>query len=194
MELSKKYKTLFSKYLVNTKERIAHFLSQIGHESGFVLKRENLYYTTIKAARDAFKTPFNGKTDEFVSGYLRNPEKMANYVYANRMGNGNEASGDGWKYRGGGYIMNTGKNQYQWLTDVTGIDFVGQPNLILEEANSLIAALEFWKLNKLNDLADKGDIDGISDIINIGRKTVAYGDANGFAHRKVLFNHYMNVA
>lgn len=190
MNLHKLYRTQFSKYYVDTKIRICHFLSQIGHESGFVLQRENLYYTTIAAARNAFKTPFKGKTDAFVSQYLRNPEKMANYVYANRMGNGNEASGDGWKFRGGGYLHNTGRNEYQRLTDRTGIDFVGRPNLILEEANAVIAALLYWHDAKLNAYADKDDIDSISDIINIGRKTKAYGDANGFAHRKVLLDNF----
>ncbi len=190
MDLHKKYRTLFNRYYVDTKLRITHFLAQIGHESGFVLKRENLYYTTILAARNAFKTPFKGKTDSFVTLYLRNPEKMANYVYANRMGNGNEASGDGWKYRGGGYLHNTGRNEYQRLTDKTGIDFVGRPNLILEEPNAIIAALLYWSDNNLNKNADKDDIDSVSDIINIGRKTEAYGDANGFAHRKVLLDNF----
>lgn len=190
MNLNIKYKTLFLKYGLNTVLRIAHFLAQIGHESGFILQREGLYYTTIEGLRKTFKSPFLGKTDEFVSQYLRNPEKCANYVYANRMGNGNEASGDGWRFRGGGLLQNTGRKMFQWLTNRTGIDFIGQPNLILIEANAMIAALEFWKENNLNILADKDDIDGISDIINIGRKTKAYGDSNGFAHRLVLLNFY----
>lgn len=192
--LAKKYKSLFVKYGLNTILRISHFLAQIGHESGFLLKRENLYYTTVAGLRKNFKTPFRGKSDAFVSQYLRNPEKCANYVYANRMGNGDEASGDGWRFRGGGYLQNTGRNQFQWLTDVTGIDFVGQPNLILIEANALIAALEYWKINNLNIHADNDDIDAISDIINIGRKTMAYGDSNGFAHRKTLLTHFKNEA
>jgi putative chitinase len=194
MNLATKYKTVFNKYNVNTKLRQAHFLAQIGHESGFQLKREGLYYTTIVGLKKTFKSPFKGKSDAFVIQYLRNPEKCANYVYANRMGNGNEASGDGWKYRGGGYLQNTGKNQFQHLTNITVIDFVGQPNLILEEANAVIAALVYWNDNKLNLLADKDDVDGVSDVINIGRKTIAYGDSNGFAHRKLLLDHFKTVA
>ena len=192
--LAKKYKSLFENYALNTVLRISHFLAQIGHESGFILKREDLYYTSISGLRKTFKTPFKGKSDAFVSQYLRNPEKCADYVYANRMGNGNEASGDGWRFRGGGYLQNTGRNQFTWLTNVTGIDFIGQPNLILIEANAMIAALEYWKANDLNSYADKDDIDALSDIINIGRKTVAYGDSNGFAHRKILLTHFKNEA
>jgi putative chitinase len=190
MNLHIKYKSLLEKYDLNTLLRKAHFFAQIGHESGFISQRENLYYTTIKGLCNTFKSPFKEKSDAFVSQYLRNPEKCANYVYANRMGNGNEASGDGWKYRGGGYLQNTGKKMYEWLTNKTGIDFINQPNLILIEANSLIAALEYWKVNNLNILADEDNIDAISDIINIGKKTKSYGDSNGFAHRKKLLAYY----
>jgi putative chitinase len=190
MNLQIKYKTLFSRYGLSTKLRISHFLAQIGHESGFIARRESVYYTTVEGLRKTFYSPFKKKSDAFVSQYLRNSEKCANYVYANRMGNGNEASGDGYKFRGGGLLQNTGKNQFKWLTEVTGIDFIGNPNLIIEEVNALIAALEYWKANNLNRLADKDDLDGISDIVNIGRETTAYGDSNGFAHRKILLNHF----
>jgi putative chitinase len=183
MELYEKYKTLFGTYYLNTPLRIAHFMGQAQAESGLKSVRESCYYKTIKGLRATFKSPFKGKTDAFVSLYLKDSEKCANYVYANREGNGNEASGDGFKFRGGGIFQNTFKNMYLKLTKDTRIDFIGNPDIITQEANAVIAALEYWKNNKLNNLADKDDLDGISDIINIGRKTIKIGDANGYEHR-----------
>lgn len=184
MELLEKYKSLFDEAEVNTPLRKQHFITQIDAESKLVSKRESLYYKTIAGLRNAFKTPFKGKTDAFVSQYLKNTEKCANYVYANREGNGNEKSGDGHKYRGGGFLQNTFKNGYKKLTEDTGIDFLGNPNLIIIEENAIIAALNYWTENNLNELADQDNLDSISDIINIGHKTRAVGDANGYIHRK----------
>lgn len=193
MNFKKKYKTLLLGYYINTKLRYDHFMAQIEHESDLELVREGMYYKTIGSLRDTFKSPFKGKSDSFVSQYLRNPEKLANYVYANRNGNGNEASGDGWKYRAGGYLGVTGKGNYLVLSKDTGIDFVGNPDLILLEANSLISALWYWKNHNLNALADKDDLEGISDIINIGSRTKKIGDSNGFADRKSNYEKYKGL-
>lgn len=186
MNLAKKYKSLLNSYGVNTPLRISHFMAQIEHESGLELVRESCYYKTIQGLRATFYTPFKGKTDAFVKQYLKNTEKCANYVYANRMGNGNEASGDGFKYRGGGFLQNTGQDMYAELQEDTKIPFLDNPDLILEEANAMICALHYWKKNDLNDFADTDDLDGISDRINIGRDTQKVGDANGYEHRKQL--------
>lgn len=183
MELYNKYKTLFNKYEVNTPLRIAHLMAVLDHESGIKPIEEGLYYTTIKALRSAFYTPFKGKSDAFVSGYLRNSKKLANYVYANRGGNGDVESGDGYRYRGRGYIQTTLKNQYEALKRSTGIDFVKNPDLLLEEPNAVIGALEYWKQNGLNKYADKDNVDHVSDIVNKGRITATYGDSNNFEDR-----------
>jgi putative chitinase len=177
MRLDLKYNALLNGYHINTPLRIAHFMAQIEHESGLKLVRESLYYTTVKGLRDTFYTPFKGKTNLFVAQYLRNSEKCANYVYANRGGNGNEESGDGFKYRGGGYIQTTFKNGYLKLEKDTRIPFCANPDLILIEANSMISACEFWKNNKLNDLADTDNINSITKRIN--------GGFNGLEDRKV---------
>ena len=108
------------------------------------------------------------------------------------MGNGNQDSEDGYKYRGGGYIQGTGKDFYSNLSKATGIDFVNNPDLILIEENAITAALWFWKIHGLNELADKDNLDAISDIINIGHQTVKIGDANGFANRKDLLIKFKN--
>lgn len=184
MQLFEKYKSLFEKYGVCTPLRIAHFMAQIEAESGLIPKRESLYFKTVQGLRSTFKTPFLGKSDDFVSKYLKDSVKCANYVYANRGGNGPEASGDGFKYRGGGLLQNTFKNGYQRLKDKTGFDFVADPNIILDEEKALICALLFWRDNGLNKYADADDLDAVSDQINIGRQTEKEGDSNGYAHRK----------
>lgn len=183
LNTAKKYKTLLERHRINTPLRLAHFFAQLDHESNLEAKRESLYYSSAARAKDIFKSPFKNKDVNFISQYLKNSQKMANYVYANRMGNGNEASGDGYKYRGGGMMQHTGANEYKILQARTGILFYDNPELIEDEANALIAAIDYWNRLGLSNLADKDDIDGISDLINIGRQTDTYGDSNGFKDR-----------
>lgn len=184
MQLYDKYRTMFSLYGVDTPLRKSHFMAQIDHESNLKPQRESLYYTDANRAKNIFKTPFKGKSLEFVSKYLRDSEKMANYVYANRMGNGDEFSGDGYKYRGGGFLQHTGKYEYERLTKESGVDYVNNPELLETEADAVISALSYWKRNNLNKYADIDDLDGVSDLVNIGRKTVKVGDANGYKDRQ----------
>jgi putative chitinase len=172
MELFKKYKTLFDSYHVNTPLRIAHFMSQIEHESGLKPISENLNYSA-KGLLNTFSKYFT--TTKLANDYARQPEKIANKVYASRMGNGDEASGEGWAFRGRGFIQLTGKSNYILLSKDTRIDFLNNPDLLLQEPNALIAALWFWNKNKLNDLADKDDAKGITRRIN--------GGFNGLDHR-----------
>lgn len=179
MELQKKYKSLLDNYYVNTPLRLAHFFAQIDHESGLKPISENLNYSP-KRLQAIFKKYFSNPAK--ANEYGGKPQIIANRVYANRMGNGDEQSGDGWKYRGRGFIQITGKNNYIVLSKDTRIDFVSQPDLLLTEANSMISALWFWQKNKLNDLADKNDIVGITKKIN--------GGTNGLEHRKQLLKKY----
>lgn len=181
MTLSDKYKTLLSKYGVNTKLRISHFMAQTEHESGLKPISENLNYSAERLLV-IFPKYFISKED--ANRYARQPEKIANRVYANRMDNGNEASGDGYKYRGRGFIQITGRSNYTELSKDTGIDFVTNPDLLLEEVNSMVSALWFWNKNGLNALADKNDIKAITKRIN--------GGLNGIEHRTQLFNKYYN--
>jgi len=184
MQLYEKYNTLFNNYGLTSALRTANFMAQIDAESGLKPKRESLYFKTIEGLRNTFYTPFKGKSDAFVSQYLKDSVKCANYVYANRGGNGNEASGDGFKFRGGGLIQNTHKDGYQRLKDKTGIDFISNPDFIIEEANAILASLIFWKDNDLNRYADLDDLDAISDQINKGKQTVKEGDSNGYDKRQ----------
>lgn len=160
---------------INTSLRLCHFLAQIIHESGhFKYKSENLNYSA-KALRSVFGKYF--KTDAIANEYARKPEKIANRVYANRMGNGDEASGDGWKYRGRGLIQLTGKCNYDACGKAVGLDLLGNPDLLTESAEaSVLAACWFWNKNGLNQFADKDDITTITKRIN--------GGTNGLEDRK----------
>lgn len=160
---------------INTSLRLCHFLAQIIHESGhFKYKSENLNYSA-KALRSVFGKYF--KTDAIANEYARKPEKIANRVYANRMGNGDEASGDGWKYRGRGLIQLTGKCNYDACGKAIGLDLLGNPDLLTESAEaSVLAACWFWNKNGLNQFADKDDITTITKRIN--------GGTNGLEDRK----------
>lgn len=191
--LFEKYQAQFEKYKVNTPLRIAYFMAQADAESGLVPKRESLYFKTVEGLRDTFKGPFKNKTDSFVRSFLRNSEHCANYVYANRGGNGDQASGDGFRYRGGGIFQNTFKNGYKLLQEKTGILFYENPDLILEEPNAVIAALEFWKGNNLNKYADLDDLDAVSDQINIGHQTERVGDSNGYDKRVVSLKKWKTI-
>lgn len=188
LELSKKYNTVLNKYGVNSALRRLHFFTQLIAESNGKPQSESLYYTTINGAKNTFYSPFKGKSNTFIASYLRNSEKMANYVYANRGGNGNEVSGDGFKYRGRGFFQNTFKDQYVKLSKELGVDFIKNPDLLNEEANAMLAALIYWRDSNLNKYADVNDLDGVSDVVNIGRKTLKHGDANGFEHRQKVYN------
>ena len=178
MNLQTKYKTLFEKYGLTTKLRIAHFMAQIEHESGLKPISENLNYSASGLIR-VFRKYFS---DVEAINFANQPQKIANRVYANRMGNGNEASGEGWKYRGRGFIQITGKINYFQLANDTDLDCLKNPDLLLQEANAMISALWFWNKAGLNKLADKNDLKGITKKINGGYK--------GLAHRQELLIKY----
>ena len=191
MKLQEKYKTLFEKYGLTTKLRIAHFMAQIEHESGLKPISENLNYSK-EGLLNVFNKYFtddilskNGDIEKLGTStlYARQPEKIANRVYANRMGNGDELSGEGWKYRGRGFLQITGKENYFRLTNDTDLDCLKNPDLLLDEPNAMISALWFWNLKGLNKLADKNDIIGITKKIN--------GGLNGIEHRKELLKKYL---
>jgi len=190
MNLQTKYKTLFEKYGLSSKLRIAHFMAQIEHESGLKPVSENLNYSA-KRMLEIFKHDFDENRDKWLSpkekekvlSLLGSPKKIANFVYANQNGNGNESSGEGWKYRGRGFIQITGKDNYLMLSKDTRIDYLNNPDLLLNESDSLISALWFWNKKGLNKLADKNDIKAITKRIN--------GGYNGLAHRQDLLNKYL---
>lgn len=149
---------------INTPQRISDFLGQCGHETnGFTVLVENLNYG-VAGLLKTFGKYFN---DAQARDYARDQERIANRAYANRMGNGNEASGDGWRYRGRGFIQLTGYDNYlayQEADPVCGC--VAQPDLILQPRWAARSSAHYWHRNGLNALSDAGNFDELTKRIN----------------------------
>ena len=171
------------RYEINTVDRVAAFLAQCGHESAdFTVLRENLNYSA-KGLHATWPTRFI--SEDAAVPYNRNPEAIANKVYSSRLGNGDEASGDGWLYRGRGAIQLTGKANYETFADSLG--------RTLEETVAYTETLEgavesaafFWKRNNLNTLADERNITAMTKKIN--------GGTLGLEERKAHMIHNLEV-
>lgn len=182
MKLYDKFKTLLQREGIATPLRLAHFMAQIDHESGLKPISENLNYSA-ESLRKVFGKYF--PSIEKANEYARKPEKIANLVYANRMGNGDEASGDGWKYRGRGFIQLTGKENYRMLSNFTKTNYLADPDKLLNEADAMVAALWFWNIKNLNLYADRDDVREVTRRIN--------GGFNGLAHRTELLEKYKSI-
>jgi putative chitinase len=159
---------ILPEYDIDTPKRVAAFMAQCGHESGgFTLMQENLNYSA-KGLVGTFKKYF--PTEAHAKPYERKPEMIANRVYANRMGNGDEASGEGWYFRGRGIVQITGKNNYtkcsQSLFESNVL--VENPDLLLESEYAIHSACWFWSAARLNELADIGDMKTMTKRINGG--------------------------
>lgn len=170
-------------YQVNTKARMAAFLAQTGHESGgYRTIEENLNYSADSLER-VFGKYFSAEVP--AAGYHRLPEKIASRVYGARMGNGDEASGEGWKYRGRGIIQITGKNNYRDCGAALELDLVDNPDRLLQPRYAMQSAFWFWDVRKLNGYADAGDFEKITRRIN--------GGLNGHDHRVELHERALEV-
>lgn len=123
---------------------IIAILANIAKESGFKSVRENMNYSSVDRLRTVFGSKFGSMPDADAIQYVNSPEKLANFVYAGTMGNGNVESGDGWKYRGGGYIQLTFANNYRAVGSAIGVDLVSNPNLILDSAVAAKAAVQYF--------------------------------------------------
>lgn len=157
----------FPKYGIITLLRAAHFLSQILHESiNLSATEENLNYSAA-ALMKTWKTRF--PTMALANQYARQPQKIANYVYANRLGNGPRESGDGWRYRGRGPMQATGKDKYIDMTDLLKIDFVANPQLLALPKYGIVFAFQYWKNNNINKLADLDSCEQVTRVINGGQ-------------------------
>jgi putative chitinase len=157
------------KFKINTPLRLAHFLAQCAHESGnFKATKENLNYGAA-GLLSIFKKYF--PTEALAKSYERQPEKIASRVYASRMGNGDEASKEGFKFRGRGYIQLTGKDNYKAFDAMVPEDILANPDLVATKY-PLLSAAWFWNKTSLNALADKGatdaDVTAITKRVNGG--------------------------
>jgi putative chitinase len=166
--------------------RLAHFLAQCGHESGgFRAVQENLNYGA-KGLLSIFKKYF--KTIEKAKAYERKPEKIANLVYGNRMGNGPESSGMGWKFRGRGYIQLTGFENYKLFDATVPEDIIANPDLVATKY-ALASAGFFFKKNNLWSICDRGSS---PDVVTLVTKRVN-GGTIGLADRQKHFKEYYNL-
>lgn len=158
---------LFEEFALSLRPIRAHFfLAQIGHESGgLTITEENLNYT---AARIVKVWPRRFADEAAARPFARNPEGLANNVYANRMGNGPEESGDGWTYRGRGYIQITGRDGYREVGDIANLDLEANPGLASTPGDALRVACSFWRWKDLNPYCDIGDFKKVTRLINGG--------------------------
>jgi predicted chitinase len=167
---------LMQQYQIDTELRIAHFLAQMLHESARMKSvEENLNYSE-QALLKVFVKYF---TPEQAQAYARNPEKIANRVYGGRMGNGDESTGDGYRYRGRGLIQLTGKSNYGKFSPWLGDDVVAQPDLVAAKY-AVHSAVYYWTSNDLNRYADQDDVKKITRAIN--------GGLNGLADRNAILD------
>ena len=174
----------FEEFEINNPKRISMFLAQVGHESGGLRHRkENLNYSAqglnkifpkyfVRAGRDA-------------NQYARNPEAIANVVYANRMGNGDEDSGDGFKFRGRGLIQLTGKTNYSAFAEFMDMDLDAVVEYLETEEGAAMSAGWFWDSRDLNKWADAGDIVKCTRLIN--------GGTIGLADRKKHYEEALHI-
>jgi putative chitinase len=157
---------LLPEYSIDTPQRIAAFLAQCAHESGqFQAIKENLNYKATSLQKVFPKYFF---TEELALEYAKQPEKIANRVYANRMGNGDESSGDGYRYCGRGLIQLTGRNNYQAFADSIESTLEEVTEYLSTFEGAVQSACWFWETNDLNTLADSGDIRAMTKRINGG--------------------------
>ena len=173
----------FGRFNISTKRQQAAFIGQCGHECGhFKVLQENLNY---RAATLMKLWPKRFPTLDVANQYAGNPKKIANMVYANRMGNRDEASGDGYRFRGRGCIQLTGHANYYHAGQALGEDFVMQPELVATPMYAALTAGWFWNTHKLNQFADNRDWKMMTKKIN--------GGFIGLADREKHINHALAV-
>ena len=182
-DLFESLEKVLPKYEITTVERVAAFLAQCGHESlDFTVLQENLNYGA-KGLLGLFKKYF--PNEALAKQYERKPEKIANRIYANRMGNGPEESGDGWAHRGRGAIQLTGKLNYQAFANSIGLTLEDAITYCATMDGAIESACWFWQKNKLNVIADKKDVLAMKKKIN--------GGTIGLEDRKKHYEHNIEV-
>jgi putative chitinase len=180
-------------FLVNSKNlsnitnvtRLAHFLSQVAHESGnFKLVYENLRYSAAGLLK-IFPKYF--PTQELANRYAMQPQYIGNRVYANRMGNGNEASGEGYLFRGRGYLQLTGKSNYQLFSQYVNENCVANPDLVATKY-PMDSALWYFDRNKLWTLCDANTTEAVTSVTRR-----VNGGTHGLADRQAKFKTFMSL-
>ena len=178
----------FERFGIVTPAQQASWIGQCGHECGnFRIMEENLNYrapTLLKLFPQNPKRVW-GFTPETAAAYERQPQRIANRIYGNRMGNRDEASGDGFRFRGSGFLQLTGMNNFYHAGQALGVDFIMQPELVRTPMYAAQTAGWFWQTHKLNQYADSGDILTMTKRIN--------GGTIGLEDRKKHIEHALHV-
>lgn len=179
---------ILPEFQITTKRRLAAFIAQCCHESAeFTRTSENLNYSAQGLA-NTWPRRFagnHGLPNALAQSIQKKPAQIANIVYASRMGNGDAASGDGWKFKGRGLIQITGRDAYARVGALIGVDLIISPGLAEEPETAIRTACGYWSLNGLNQYADQGDITKLTKIIN--------GGFNGLAERQEYYNRALAV-
>lgn len=175
------------RWKIDSRVRLAAFIAQVGHESGQLRNlAENLNYSADALAR-VWPSRFTAQT---AGAYARQPEKIANKVYGGRMGNGPEATGDGWRFRGRGLLQVTGRSNYRAAGAWLGLPLEAQPELLEQAEHAAQSAAWWWAKHGLNELADAGRFSDIGSIINTGQPGRV---PQGSAERKALYDLALRV-
>lgn len=175
------------RWKIDSRLRQSAFLAQVGHESGQLRTLvENLNYSADALVR-TWPSRFTAKT---AGAYARQSEKIANSVYGGRMGNGPEASGDGWRYRGRGLLQVTGRSNYRETGAGLGLPLEQEPELLEQAEHAAQSAAWWWAKRGLSELADAGRIQDLGSIINTGRPGRV---PHGAAERKALYDLALKV-
>lgn len=168
-------------FSITAGKREAMFLAQLAHESGgFARVEEGLFYSSADRLRAVWPRRFNTMPADQIARYVGKPVALANLVYADRMGNGSEESGDGWRYRGRGLIQLTGLDNYRAASIGVGYDLVTDPDAATDPDMAPRIAGWFWQSKGCNELADANDFEGITRRIN--------GGLIGLPHRMALLD------
>jgi putative chitinase len=178
----------FQRFGITTPAQQASWIGQCGHECGnFRILEENLNYRAPTLLKLFPKTPKRqwGFTPEEAAAYEKQPQKIANRIYGNRMGNRDEASGDGFRFRGSGFLQLTGHSNFYHAGQALGVDFVMQPELVRTPMYAAQTAGWFWQTHKLNQYADSGDFLTMTKRIN--------GGTIGLEDRIKHINHALHV-
>ena len=178
----------FQRFGILTPAQQASWIGQCGHECGnFRILEENLNYRAPTLLKLFPKTPKRqwGFTPEEAAAYEKQPQKIANRIYSNRMGNRDEASGDGWRFRGSGFLQLTGHSNFYHAGQALGVDFIMQPELVRTPMYAAQTAGWFWQTHKLNQYADNGDFVTMTKRIN--------GGTIGLEDRIKHINHALHV-
>lgn len=176
-------------FFIDSRERVSAFLAQVAVESGELKHREeNLNYSAQRLLQ-VFPRHFVGVD---VNHYARSPQRIANRVYANRMGNGPESSGDGWEYRGRGFIQLTGKDNYRAFARSMGMSLEETVDYMGTTEGASMSAAWFFEENGLNPISDRGQIDEVSRIVNAGPRG-SLSSVHGLEQRRSYYRRAMSV-